>query len=212
MKTSISLLLTVFVMGCASSEKPTSAYSEGNNRPVYHRLALKDLDQMTDLVQEGIRESRKDPAQAMQDLQATLFAVYGRPDDDGMIDKVIAPLRSEIDEVSNWDEAISKLVDGSIAALKNPRGLSPAMQVTHAIVLQNVIVELKPGARRDVADYDLLARIRDSKIELTKEARDERKLRTMKDPPSPSVLAAHALGKPGAAPVDAGQSGSEQGR
>lgn len=161
--------------------------------PTYHQLALKDLDQMAALVKNKIKDAHQSPDSTdMAPLKEAVRDVYSRPDDDAMIEKVIGPLRSEIDDLDGWDTVMTELVDESLATLKNPKGVKADEQVTHIIFLQNVIATLKPKKEGGVAKK-LLEQIRDAKIENSKEIRDERKLRMMKDAASPSDVAAQVL-------------------
>lgn len=161
---------------------------------VYHQLAMKDLDEVTAHVKERIKASRAENADRNEILKATLFTVFARPDEDGMIDKVVGPLRSEIDEHASWEQFVRDLVNDSVRILLDPQGKKGAEQVTHAIFLQNIVATLKPAARRGGWEQQVLRKIAQADIRLTKASRDERKLRLMKDTQSPSAMAQQALG------------------
>lgn len=165
----------------------------------YSQLALKDLDQMTALVKKAVDRAHKSKGDAMEELMPALQTVYARPDEDGMIDKIVGPLRSEIEQDSSWDAELEKMVDLSIAVLKDPpKDVKGPMQITHAIILNNVIMQTKPLLKTDEKSRELIRKIRDANIKLTKVARDERVKRTMRETPSPSEFADQALGKSGA--------------
>ncbi|WP_041576991.1 hypothetical protein [Bdellovibrio bacteriovorus] len=159
----------------------------------YSQLALKDLDQMNQLVSEKVKESKKSSSGKAVPLKEALQAVYARPNDDEMIEKVVSPLRSNLDELESWEKTISQLTDEAINALKNPRAFKPVVQVTYVIFLENLLAEIKPHAKNDGFERKIAERIRDAKIEVTKDAVSERKLRMMKDTTSPSEIAGSIL-------------------
>ncbi len=159
----------------------------------YSQLALKDLDQMNQLVSDKVKESKKSSSGKAVPLKEALQAVYARPNDDEMIEKVVSPLRSNLDELESWEKTISQLTDEAINALKNPRAFKPVVQVTYVIFLENLLAEIKPHAKNDGFERKIAERIRDAKIEVTKDAISERKLRMMKDTTSPSEIAGSIL-------------------
>jgi len=153
----------------------------------YSQLTLKDLDQMNEIAKKKIKEFKKDGS--VEILKEAVQAVYSRPNDDGMVEKVIVPLRNELDENDQWESAMDALVQEAINALKNPKAFKPVVQNTYAIFLENVVADFKPFADKEGHERRVLKTIRDAKIELSKEAINERKLRTMRVNKSPSELA-----------------------
>ncbi|MFN7729633.1 MAG: hypothetical protein ACK5P7_10795 [Bdellovibrio sp.] len=158
----------------------------------YNRLALKDLDQMNALVQDKINESRKTKGDQVVPLKEALQAVYSRPNEDFMIEKVVSPLRNELDEHDAYENSMRALVKEANGALGNPKAFGAVPQVTYAIFLENVVAEFKPKAS-DNFERSILEDIRKAKITITKMAENERRLRMMKGIPSPSDLADQAL-------------------
>ncbi|MEN0058275.1 MAG: hypothetical protein AAGB31_05535 [Bdellovibrio sp.] len=159
----------------------------------YSQLALKDLDQMNHLVQEKIRESKKARNGKAVPLKEALQAIYARPNEDDMIDKVVAPLRTQLDQLESWEKTISQLTDEAINALKNPRAFKPVVQVTYVVFLENLLAEIKPLAKNEGFERKIAERVRDAEIEVSKEAINERKLRTMHSTTSPSTIAEKIL-------------------
>ncbi|HEY8272746.1 MAG TPA: hypothetical protein VIG33_17765 [Pseudobdellovibrionaceae bacterium] len=154
----------------------------------YSQLTLKDLDQMNALAQKKIKEFKKDGS--IEILKEAVQAIYSRPNDDGMVEKVIPPLRHELDENEQWETTMDALVQEAVGALKNPKAFKPVVQNTYAIFLENVISDFKPFAEREGHERKTLKLIADADIELSKEAVNERKLRTMSSHKSPSEIAA----------------------
>ncbi len=159
----------------------------------YSQLALKDLDQMNKLVSDKVKESKKSASGKAVPLKEALQAVYSRPNDDDMIEKVVAPLRTNLDNLESWEKTISQLTDEAINALKNPRAFKPVVQMTYVIFLENLLAEVKPYIKSEGFERKIVERIRDAQIEVSKEAVNERKLRTMKSTVSPSELAQKIL-------------------
>lgn len=159
----------------------------------YSQLALKDLDQMNKLVTDKVKEAKKSSSGQVIPLKEALQAVYSRPNEDEMIDKIIAPLRTNLDNYDAWEKTLSQLTDEAIGALKNPRAFKPIVQATYVIFLENLLSELKPYIKQEGYERALAVRIRDAKIEVSKEAVNERKLRTMKNTTSPSEIATSVL-------------------
>jgi hypothetical protein len=171
----------------------------------YSTLLLKDLDQMNEMVLNKVEESKKTESGKTVPLKEALQAVYSRPNDDQMIDKVVAPLRTNLDEIDAWEDTLSQLTDEAINALKNPKAFKPVVQVTYMIFLENLLSEIKPYLKSNGFERKLAERVRNAKIEVTKEAANERSLRTMKKSTSPSDLAGKILNE---VPVKAPESSS----
>lgn len=159
----------------------------------YSQLALKDLDQMTKLVSDKVRESKKAGSGAIVPLKEALQAVYARPNEDEMIEKVVSPLRTQLDNHEAWEKALSQLTDEAINALKNPKAFKPVVQVTYQIFLENLLSEIRPLLKQNGFERALAVRIRDAKIEITSGAKNEREMRSMKGASSPSAIAEKVL-------------------
>ncbi|AHI05047.1 hypothetical protein BDW_02695 [Bdellovibrio bacteriovorus W] len=159
----------------------------------YSQLTVKDLDQMAKIVNDKIAESKKSAHGKEVPLKEALQAVYARPNDDDMINKVVAPLRTNLDDLGSWEKTISQLTDEAINALKNPKAFQPVVQVTYVVFLENLLSELKPYIATEGFERSMTERIQNAKITVTKEAISERKLRMMKGTASPSETAEKIL-------------------
>ena len=162
---------------------------------VYSRLATKDLDQMNKIVQDKIKESRKEKADKSIPLKEALQAVFSRPNDDFMIEKIIGPLKSELEENNAWEHTINTLVKEATGALKNPKAFHADAQVTYIVFLENLVAEFRPKANENF-ERGVLMTIKKANIQVTKEAQAERQLRMMKQSQSPSELAEAVLTPP----------------
>ncbi|WP_413575682.1 hypothetical protein ACLVWU_15125 [Bdellovibrio sp. HCB290] len=186
MKTTNFILATLATVFCLNAQAALIAN--------YATLATKDLDQMNELINEKIQESEEMADEKYIPLKEALQAVFSRPDGtDDMIDKVIGPLRTKLDELDQWENALTILVDEAVDALKNPKGVKPVIQNTYAVFLENFVAEAKPYAKKGGFERKLLEKIRNAKIQMSKEAKNERSLRGMKVGDSPSDLAKRVL-------------------
>jgi hypothetical protein len=157
----------------------------------YSQLILKDLDQMNEIARQKIKEFKKDGS--VEILKDAVQTVYSRPNDDGMVEKVIIQLRNELDENEQWETTVDALVQEAIGALKNPKAFKPVVQNTYATFLENIIADFKPFAEKEGHERKVIKRIADANIELSKEAVNERKLRTMSSHKSPSEIASQIM-------------------
>jgi hypothetical protein len=177
-----SILLGIFIFMSAGAAHAVLLFN-------YSQLILKDLDQMNRLVQQKIVESQTmtsgDP---LQPLREGLQAVYSRPNEDLMIEKVISPLKNALDEQEAYEQTIRDLVSEGISQLRNPKQLSGVVQVTYLVFLENILSEFNPLKDR-AFEKSIIEQIRDANIVVSDSARSERTLRTMKQNPSPSELA-----------------------
>jgi hypothetical protein len=110
-----------------------------------------------------------------------------------MIDKVIGPVRTKLDELEAWEKTVSQLTDEAVNALKHTKPFKPVVQVTYAIFLENLMSEMKPFLKDGGFERKIVERIANAKIEMTDQAKSERKLRMMKGTDSPSEIATKLL-------------------
>ncbi len=159
----------------------------------YHELTLMDLDQMNKLVQDKIKESKKADAKTVP-LKEGLQAVYSRPDVDRMIDKVVSPLRAELQDLEQYDRILMDLTDEALNALKHTRNFKPAVQVTYAIFLENLMADARRLAETENSlERKILKKIEKAQIKVTKAAENERRVRSLSEARSPSDIASDIL-------------------
>lgn len=147
---------------------------------------------MSKIVRDKIKEANKSNGSKEVPLKEALQAVLSRPNTDDLVEKVISPLKSALDEEDSWETAVKQLVREATGALKNPKAFKPVIQVTYLVFLENLMAELKPKANAPF-EKSVFEEIKGAKIELTKAARDERVLRMMKETRSPSQIAEETL-------------------
>lgn len=158
----------------------------------YSQLAIKDLDEMSKLVQAQVQASKRAKADKTSPLREGLFLVFSRPNPDFLIEKIVAPLKNELDGLGSWESSLKILVNDSISILKNAGNIKANVQVTHLVFLENIVSELKPRAK-DGFERGILQSIADADIKVSKAARAQRKLSMMKIAASPSTAAKAVL-------------------
>ncbi len=161
----------------------------------YYELQMFEVNKMEELVKSKVKESQKSSSGKVIPLREAFQAVYSRPNSDNMIEKVIGPLKLEMDRQDVWEEAIENLVKEAIGALNNSSRFHKTVQGTYIIFLENIISEFQPKLHEAGFEKHILEMIRDAKVEVTKEARLDLSARVMKErkSDSPSELASVAL-------------------
>jgi len=187
MKTKLSFLMMVCAWTLISSVS-----AQAGLLFTYSRLATKDLDQMNQLIIDKMKESRKESGDKVIPLREAMQAVYSRPNEDDMIEKIVSPLKTELEEHDAYEDAVRALVKEADGALNNPKAFKPEALNTYVVFLENIVAEFKPhvdgGFERSV-----LKTIHEAKISLTKEVVNERRLRMMRETESPSDTAGAIL-------------------
>lgn len=156
----------------------------------YKSLAILDMDQMNELISDKIKDYQNQENRMA--LKEALRIILSRSNEDGMVEKIISPVRNLLEEDGIWEETIEGLIKQSIETIKNADE-KPVAQVTSGIILENIISEFKPlfikqyetgGFETKAINY-----IADSKVNYSKSAAKERSLHLMRNPHSPSHMA-----------------------
>ncbi len=159
----------------------------------YNELTLKNLEQMTQLVRGKITESKKSRSGKVVPLKEGFQAIFSRPDDDGMIEKVAPALRAELVHLKAYEQTVESLVQEALDALTNSKNFKAQAQVTYLLFLENLIAQLRPGIKDESFEKKIIEKISLGAVAPTKEARSERKLRLMREAKSPSEIAKEVL-------------------
>jgi hypothetical protein len=156
----------------------------------YKSLATLDLDQMNDLVQVKLNEYSKQ--NNLKSLREASMIVLARPDDDGMVEKILSSVRNPLEEEGQWQPTVEALVRQAIETLQSAQA-SQTDQVTSGVILENLIAEFKPlyikqyqigGFETNIINY-----IADSNVSYSKGASKERSLYLMRNNLNPSQIA-----------------------
>lgn len=155
----------------------------------YNQLTVMELDQVTQIVQEKIKESKKAEARIVP-LKEAIQAVFSRPDQDRMIEKVAGPLRSELIDLGQYERAMTELTEEALNALKNTKNFKPMVQVTYLFFLENLMADFKPVLKPGESfEKKLLKKIEKADIKITKPAQNDLGVRGFSEKKSPSDVA-----------------------
>ncbi|MFN7906293.1 MAG: hypothetical protein ACK5P5_14025, partial [Pseudobdellovibrionaceae bacterium] len=116
-----TLLMFVFLVSVFFASTFFASTSFAGLLFTYHQLALKDLDSMTQLVQQKVKESKRASDGKVVPLKEAYQAVMSRPNDDGLIEKVIDPVRNELEDLNEKERIIEALTQEAINALTNTK-------------------------------------------------------------------------------------------
>jgi hypothetical protein len=183
-----------FLASCASKNPVDLALQgmEPRRPPVlYSSLILKDLDDMSSLVQEKIKIARREKTTAP--LREGLVTILARSDSDAMLSKVFPPLRNELEANGSYESTLDSIVSECLVSLKKGKDLTAAEQVTYLIVLENLLSEIRPRIGDSRALLRLTERIRDADLDVSEKAKNERSLRVMQEMRSPSEVAGRII-------------------
>jgi hypothetical protein len=177
----------VVISGCASSH---GGKEKSQLERPYTQLKVMDLDEMSALLYEKAREFKKteDPAP----LQKGLLICLSRPNEDGLLEKVISIVKTPLEDSDNWESSVNTIVDQAVSALKSET-VSAADQVTYGIVLENLVAEFKPTFQKQYQspgfETKVIEKIANADIEYSNRAIADRKLNLMRGLVSPSQFA-----------------------
>jgi hypothetical protein len=197
--TSLFYLLFVLTLSSCTTTSPKANSSgldlskdfERVQAPMsYKSLATLDLDQMNDLVQVKLNEYAKQ--NNLQALRQAAMIILARPDDDGMVEKVLSNVRNPLEEEGQWQETIEALVRQAVEIMKNNEA-KQTDQVTSGIILENIIAEFKPLYHKQYKkggfETDIINFVANSNVEYSKSASKERSLYLMRNNLNPSQIA-----------------------
>lgn len=184
---SLLLLITVFT-SCASS--PEQDKTENRLAYSYTQLKLLDLEQMSDLIED--RLSRYKKTDQTQFLNEAFQICFARPNQDGMVEKLVENIRYGLDSNEQWELLVESNVQNAVEQLKSEK-TSVSDQVSYLVLLQNLLAEFKPDYERqdespqfESAIVEMVAK---ADVPLRDEAVSDARLNLMLIPSSPSVLA-----------------------
>jgi hypothetical protein len=159
----------------------------------YNQLAVMELDQLNKLVEDKVKESKKSAARFVP-LKEAFQALFGRPDQDRMLEKVAGPIRAELVNLGDYEKTVTQLTEEAINALTNTRNFKPTAQITYVIFLENLMADIKPVLKPgDTFEKKILKKIEKAKISITKAATNDLLNRGFQEKKSPSEVASLIL-------------------
>lgn len=195
---SLILVLSIFFFGsCSLNLSKSSQESEpiisGDRIEIpftYKSLKILDLDQMTDILREKANDYKVN--NRIQALKEGVLIAYSRPNEDVVLDKIISIVKTNLEDNGEWESCVLQIVRQSIAILKND-STTAINQVTATIVLENVLSESKPAFVQQYQssglETQIIERIADADIKLSKNTEHEKQLNQMRGGGSPSQIA-----------------------
>jgi hypothetical protein len=190
----IALSLIIFVISGCSSPHPDS--NDKGHGLTYRELIIKDYDEMLAMVKKHtvaahklVINSENNPdweRDARLELIKAERILLSRPDSDNMVSKLASDVRREISAFGAYDDLLQTLTNEAISAFKEDLHLPTQVQTTYLFMLENLMSEMKGQVADDPRARQMLAQIRDAKIEVPYDVTRERKLQGMflTDPPS----------------------------
>lgn len=167
----------------------------------FTELQIKDYDQMTQMVEEKVNESKaiaikmqekgldeEGDEVAIAKLKDALELILSRPNKDNMVAKLAPLVRTELNNYSAFESTMSSIATQAVQAIGN-ESLSIVQRSTAVFVLENILSEVKPVLSRNEEFRNMVRMIRDAKIEIPDKVAANRKLTSMDPTPDLSKIA-----------------------
>lgn len=184
--------LTLLFFACATTAPVPMAKSQLTY--TYAKLKLLDLDQMSELIQEKLNLYKEKPSEQL--LFDAIIICLSRPNEDGLVDKLIENIQDTADSDERWQRLIEAVVDQAVTVLSTPPEqelIASEDQLTYLILLENLIAEFRPEFIKQYQsprlESKIIAKIAAAKIVVSPAAFDEGQLNLMRIQRSPSVVA-----------------------
>lgn len=163
----------------------------------YKQLQSKDYDEMIAIVRTQIKQSKKSAAEdddsaAVFHLKEGLRIVMSRPNTDNLIPKLLPELRKELVQFEAYDGQMVELVDEAVDRVTDDKA-STADRTSALFMLENIMAEIKPELSTNEKYKAVYEKIRDAKIKVPVEVKNDRKVRGMFQSESPSEKAQKIL-------------------
>jgi len=167
---------------------------------IYSDLQMKSYDEMSDQVKKLVLKAQAvaddDADQAKAKLKEALQLIFSRPNpgSDNMVSKLLPTPRTPLKNLEAYEPTLLEIVSESLNKAKDKK-IKVSERATHFIILENVMSELKPDAKTSPKMTEIFVKIRDAKLEVPDDVKNELRMRAMiKAPASPSDLAKKIIG------------------
>lgn len=171
----------------------------------YNELEIKNYDQMQIKVHDYVRKAQNlaiknqekgdDEAGdqlAIDTLSTALQFILSRPDKDNMVSKLLPEVRKELSNYNAYETSLQLIATDAITAI-GIKKLPVAYRATSVFVLENLMSQLRPQIDTNKSFRGIVEKIKNSKIKLSKEIVNNRKLVGMFRSISPSETAEKLL-------------------
>lgn len=159
----------------------------------YTTLIFKDYPDLKPLVSNALRESRKfkyprDGARATEPLKKSFKMILSRPDSDDLVSKLSPELIRDMDSMGVFHSTVEELLNEGHEEVFN-KSLSPKVRATALIMLNNLLLLVRPLALDEITLAKSVCKFADKDITIPKEILKNTELTTMLKEPSPTNLA-----------------------
>ena len=182
-----SLGFPIFEIGKAAPTSPKKAIF------VYHRLAMKDLEQMDLYLRGEITKANREPELKFDYFLEATVTIFSRPNFDDLIEKIVPTLENALRENQLLDKVYEHFVNDTLNHIKDPAQNEEAI-ITYVIALENWVTYFKRKLNQEPYP-SLFKKIADQKIELKKSWIKSAKIQMPYDLKNPSALASELLKK-----------------
>ncbi len=191
------------LFSCGTSEKNNSEgqmtlegrysnrqFSKIEIKENYKVLKTLDLDQMSDLLYGKVNDYKVN--EQTQYLKEGVLITFSRPNEDVLLDKVLSIVKNPLDDLVEWQDTLFQITQQSIETIQQESDTA-SVQVTAAVVLENILSELKPDFMKQYEtggfETDIINKIASANLKLGQSLLKEKKLNLMRTNASPSALA-----------------------
>jgi hypothetical protein len=138
---------------------------------VYHRLVMKDLEQMDRYLRAKIGESQKSEVDQVSHLVDATLTLFSRPNLDNMIEKLNPVLLAELNSTGLTQIVFEKFIDECLGGIRDAnKEISSEAQITYIIALENWMLEIKSKIH-DEEIRKLFEKISNSEVKISKLAK-----------------------------------------
>ncbi len=164
---------------------------------LYSKLQMKSYDEMLNevkaRVQKAEKEGNDDADTAKKRLKDALLLILSRPDRDNMVSQLMPTVRGPLKNLDAFEEIAREITDEAVSKIKL-KSTAPDLKATCFIILENMMSELKPDAQTNAGIKSIFEKIRDAKIVVGSDVKNELRMRSsLKPPASPSEIATKIL-------------------
>jgi hypothetical protein len=164
---------------------------------LYSKLQMKSYDEMvTEVkarVQKAERVGQDDTDEAKKILRDSLVLIFSRPNRDNMVSQLTPIVRTPLKNLDSYEDTISDIASDAVTQLKGKKS-SAVSRATQMIVLENIMSEMKPDVQSNATVKAIFTTIRDAKISVPDDVKNELRMRSaLKPMASPSDVAAKVL-------------------
>lgn len=174
--------------------------SANANNLSYKKLGLKDYDEIQKIltphyeVVRTIKNSNDESldSKAVEHLRQALLVILTRPNSDNMVSKLYPKAEKELRSLNAYHDTIASIASEAINTLQS-KDIRTDSRTSALFILNNLLSEMKPRAKDSEDVIKVLYKIKDSKIEASKDIKRALRKRMMSTPLKPWKIAEKIL-------------------